>query len=116
MDIKIIEPIKKPLVEFASIDEFNIYYNKHKDEIDNETTHTLNKKFRIPGYRITKIKGEICLKKDKPNTPAKEDRVVMLANRVNLLTNHIEQIENTLNKVIDIINRNTQEMNEDEID
>ena len=52
MDLKIIEPIQKPLHEFETPDEFNIYYHKHKDEMDKETTHLLNKKFSIDGYRI----------------------------------------------------------------
>ena len=72
MDLKIIGPIKSPLKEFDSVDEFNIYYHKHKEEMDTETTHSLNKKFKINGYRITKIKGVLCLKKDrivKHNTP-----------------------------------------------
>ena len=41
----------------------SIYYHKHKDEMDKETTHLLNKKFSIDGYRITKIKGVLCLKR-----------------------------------------------------
>ena len=64
MDLKIIGPIKKPLKEFESPDEFNLYYHKHKEEMDSETTHSLNKKFKIDGFRITKIKGVLCLKKD----------------------------------------------------
>ena len=64
MDLKIIGPIKTPLKEFDSPDEFNLYYHKHKEEMDTETTHSLNKKFKIDGFRITKIKGVLCLKKD----------------------------------------------------
>ena len=56
-DLKIIGPIKKPLKDFESPDEFNLYYHKHKEEMDSETTHSLNKKFKIDGFRITKIKG-----------------------------------------------------------
>ena len=36
MDLKIIGPIKSPLKEFDSVDEFNIYYHKHKEEMDTE--------------------------------------------------------------------------------
>ena len=71
MDLKIIGPIKSPLKEFDSVDEFNIYYHKHKDEMDTETTHSLNKKFKINGYRITKIKGVLCLKKIATMNPKK---------------------------------------------
>ena len=63
MDLKIIEPIKNHLKEFKTVDEFNLYYSKHKEDIDSMTTHKLNKLYHIDGYRITKIKGKLCLKK-----------------------------------------------------
>ena len=46
MDLKVIEPVQKPLKEFDSPDEFNIYYHKHKDDIDRQTTHMLNRNTR----------------------------------------------------------------------
>ena len=61
MDLKIIEPVQKPLKEFDGPDEFNIYYHKHKDDIDGQTTHMLNRKYKINGYKITKLKGVLCL-------------------------------------------------------
>ena len=63
MDLKIIEPIKNYIKEFKTPDEFNLYYSKHKEDIDSMTTHKLNKLYHIDGYRITKIKGKLCLKK-----------------------------------------------------
>lgn len=62
-ELKILEPIKKYSKEFNTPDEFNLWYSKHKNEIDNETTHKLNKLYHIQGYRITKIKGVLMLKK-----------------------------------------------------
>ena len=63
MSIKIIEPIKQYLKVFNSPDEFNIWYTKNKDEVDTLTTHKLNKMYKIEGYRITKIKNVLMLKK-----------------------------------------------------
>lgn len=63
MDVKVIEPIKNYLKEFNSPDEFNLFYSKNKSEIDAFTTHKLNKMYHIIGYRITKIKGVLMLKK-----------------------------------------------------
>ena len=63
MDVKVIEPIKNYLKEFNSPDEFNLFYSKNKSEIDAYTTHKLNKMYHIIGYRITKIKGVLMLKK-----------------------------------------------------
>lgn len=62
MSLKIVEPIREYLKEFETVDEFNKYYIKHKSDIDSQTTHTLNKKYHIKGYRITKIKGDLQLK------------------------------------------------------
>ena len=55
MDLKIIGPIKSPLKEFDSVDEFNIYYHKHKDEMDTETTHSLNKKYYYYYYYYARL-------------------------------------------------------------
>lgn len=63
MQIKIIEPIKEYSKVFNSPDEFNLWYTKNKDEMDNMTTHKLNKLYKIEGYRITKIKNVLMLKK-----------------------------------------------------
>ena len=93
-ELKIIEPIKTGLNNFKSIDEFSIYYAKHKKDMIEMTTQKLNKQFKIEGYRITKIgtrdkdgkrqNGEICLKKinklDKINDESHE-------------TNYNEQIQ-----------------------
>ena len=70
MDIKILEPIKNYLKEFNSIDEFNNFYTLNKEELDKMTTHKLNKMYHIKGYRITKIKNVLMLKKwDETSNP-----------------------------------------------
>ena len=81
MDLKIIEPIKNYLKEFKTVDEFNLWYSKNKDEIDSLTTHKLNKMYHIEGYRITKIKGKLCLKKDTKKDMKKEikDEIIKIA-------------------------------------
>ena len=69
MSIEVIQPYKPQPIQFASPDEFNIYYNKHADEF-NETTYKLNVKYKIPGFKITKLKGELKLIKDYGKTPS----------------------------------------------
>ena len=63
MSIEVIQPYKPQPIQFSSPDEFNMYYNKHKDDF-NETTYKLNVKYKIPGFKITKLKGELKLIKD----------------------------------------------------
>ena len=104
-DLKIIGPIKKPLKEFESPDEFNLYYHKHKEEMDSETTHSLNKKFKIDGFRITKIKGVLCLKKDrkiKPDVSHEEE------NTNHEILERLQKLEEVVNSIIDIINEETK--------
>lgn len=63
MSIEVIQPYKPQPIQFSSPDDFNIYYNKHKEDF-NDTTYKLNVKYKIPGFKITKIKGEMKLIKD----------------------------------------------------
>ena len=59
--IPVIAPVKD-IKEFKTIDEFNVFYNDHRNEFESLTTCMLNKKYKIPGYKITKIQGEVKLK------------------------------------------------------
>ena len=51
--------------ETLSIEEFKVYYIKHKSEMDSATTWTLNSRFRIEDdgnvYKIRKTKGALNL-------------------------------------------------------
>ena len=108
MDLKIIGPIKSPLKEFDSVDEFNIYYHKHKEEMDTETTHSLNKKFKINGYRITKIKGVLCLKKDRVVKPDEDKVLEDPTPSISEIMERIQKLEETVNKIIDVLNGETK--------
>lgn len=106
MDLKVIEPIKNYINEFNSPVEFNLFYAKHKDEIDSLTTHKLNKMYHIEGYRITKIKGELMLKKD-PKLKMKEKEEA-INEEINELKSEIKEIRDTVNKIIEFLNSNLQ--------
>ena len=97
MDLKVIEPIKNYIKEFKTVDEFNLWYSKNKEEVDSLTTHKLNKMYHIEGYRITKIKGVLMLKKwvDKEE---KEGQSKTLS-----LEREIDEIRNTVNKIISFL-------------
>ena len=106
MDLKVIEPVQKPLKEFDNPDEFNIYYHKHKDDIDEQTTHMLNRKYKINGYRITKIKGVLCLKKEGKNYYKihKQQQECDESNEKSCLEDRINELEQRMNEIIDYIN------------
>lgn len=94
MSLKTIEPIYSPLKTFENFEDFNDYYKLHKDEIDNETTHLLNKKYKIDGYRITKIKGETMLKK----ISVKNNNLELCSSGSSIRSN-IENLENEINSL-----------------
>ncbi len=105
MDLKVIEPIKNYIKEFNSPVEFNLWYAKHKEEVDSLTTHKLNKLYKIDGYRITKIKGELMLKVDRKvkgkNEEAEEENI---HDEINELRDEIKNIKETMNKLIEFVN------------
>ena len=74
--IKTIEKFQPDVMEFESKEEFAEYLDKHREELEKETTQKFNKMFSINGYRITKIKGEFSLRahssKSKPKAEPQE--------------------------------------------
>lgn len=108
MDLKIIEKIEKPLKYFNSVEEFNIYLNKNKEQLDKETTQRLNKEYHIEGYRITKIKGEICLKKviNKETDDSAKDQ-----HEIERLNNEVERLKIDLLKLGKIVNELVESFN-----
>jgi predicted nucleic acid-binding Zn-ribbon protein len=116
MDLKVIEPIEKPLKTFSGIDEFNLYYMKNKEEIEKQTTHMLNRRFHIDGYHITKIKGVLSLKKwdetkkyykskkDVDNSEKVESseitsEIETMNEKINLLTQKVESQGDEITKI-----------------
>ena len=87
MDLKVINEITTEIKNFKSIEEFNLYYQKHKDDMNNQTTQYLNRVYKIVTpdgveYRITKkncqkegtkrVGGDIFLKKVVKTNELKE--------------------------------------------
>ena len=62
-EIKVIEKFSPDVIEFETKEELIEYLQKNKEELSKITTHKLNKLYQTKGYRITKIKGELGLRK-----------------------------------------------------
>ena len=110
MQIKIIEPIKEFSKVFNSPDEFNLWYTKNKDEMDNMTTHKLNKLYKIEGYRITKIKNVLMLKKDSQTSNTKsfssgQSSTISTTPTIEELKDEITKIKDTINQIISYLNQ-----------
>lgn len=126
MDVKIIEPIKHFIKEFNTPEEFNMWYKMNKKEMDELTTHKLNKLYHINGYRITKRKGELMLKiydenkkienssneENLQNEDAKrlshsdEDRITEIENNIEQINEEIKNIKIALQSVRDYLTNN----------
>lgn len=122
MEVKVIGPIQNYLKTFNTPDEFNIWYAKNKDDVDKLTTHKLNKMFYIDGFRITKIKGVVCLKKDTRKLDKETNRLTayniqdqdIKQEEINEITEHSQCIEsikadivvikNAINEIVKAIN------------
>ena len=107
--IKTIEKFQPEVIIFNSKEDFAEYIDKEKDNLKDLSTCKLNKMFSIPGYHITRIKGEIALKKSKDNTKetttnaATEDRLKereLVRSSLDCLRDDIQTIRDTLNSLI----------------
>ena len=101
--IPLIEPIKEKR-EFSTPEEFDKYYQAHKKELEEKTTHKLNKMFNIPGYRITKIKGVLSLKNIPQSRITSTMKIETLELKVNEMKDRLNQCINAINDCIDKIN------------
>lgn len=93
MELKVIKPIDKYSKEFKNVDEFNVWYANNKESVDSLTTHKLNKLYKIDGYRITRIKNELMLKKWDKNKLNVEDEIENIKGE-------IKEMKDTINSII----------------
>lgn len=118
MEIKIIEPIKNYSKVFNTPEEFNSFYTKNKEEMNSMTTHKLNKMYFIEGYRITKIKGVLMLKKwDDKEKNENEDELNEFKNNlknkdieINSIKDGLSYYQNKLNTITKSLDEYKEEM------
>ena len=102
--------------EFNSPEEFDKYYLKHKEEINNKTSNQLNKEYKIKDYKITKrnIKiidnkkvGDIYLKPIIKNNNENMDNNTVSsaewANEIQEMKNKINILTESYNEILNIL-------------
>ncbi|MBQ8206637.1 MAG: hypothetical protein IJZ77_04165 [Bacilli bacterium] len=103
-----VEVIGEPIIlkrEFKTLDDFNLYYDCHRDEFKNKKSLRLNKEFKIDGYRISTAKcniesGEIKLVKNKvKNKIDVQVKLKELESKIKILTDSVAQIIDTINSL-----------------
>ena len=124
-NLKVIEPIQIDVKTFQDKNEFEMFYNSHKNEFENCTTTKLNRMYKIPGYRITRQKEVLCLKKDYTKNNKQEsdddniqkfdelkDELTKMIEEVKLYFNsEIAKINTRYKKIEKIINQQTETLN-----
>ena len=69
--LEVVQPYNPQVIHFDTPDDFNAYYNKHQDDFNDISTYKLNVKYKIPGFKLSKLQGQLKLVKDyayKPTT------------------------------------------------
>jgi len=101
MSIKVLKTLNS--VEprnFDNMEDFNQYYNLHKEEIDGMTTQAINKYYKVPGMHLTKRKGELKAVCITTTTNPIEDLRIQLDNT----NEEIRIMKATIKKMIKEIN------------
>ena len=130
MEMKVINELREQIKQFNSVEEFDIYYQKHKDEMNDKTTQFLNKVYKIncadgSSYRITKKNcskqdgkisgGNIYLKKIVKKQSEDNINDLMYANLtadITNLRNELDNVKNELNNVLVSIKSLTDTVND----
>ena len=124
-NLNVIEPIQIDVKTFQDKNEFEMFYNSHKNEFENCTTTKLNRMYKIPGYRITRQKEVLCLKKDYTKNNKQEsdddntqkfdelkDELTKMIEEIKLYFNsEIAKINTRYKKIEKIINQQTETLN-----
>ena len=115
--IKIIEPFKSEVVLFDNPEDFTEYYRTHEDEFKGISTVLLNRKYKIPGYRITQKKKtkedesqELSLRKDyygaKSSDISCDDKD--LAERITKIENSVSDLRKEIDNIIKYLQGDNQ--------
>ena len=98
--IKIIEPFKSDELLFENPDDFTEYYRTHEDEFKGISTVLLNRKYKIPGYRITQSKKtkELSLRKDYYGGRAQSETDI--ENRIAKIESELSDLSQEINNII----------------
>ena len=114
--------------EFNTPEEFDKYYLKHKEEINNKTTNQLNKEYKIKDYKITKrnikiidnkkigdiylkpisLKGATCYAGGTKGANENIDNNTVSgpewANEIQEMKNNINLLTESYNEILNILN------------
>ena len=96
--VEVKEPYEPEVEEFVDKEEFSEYMVDHPEEFDEKiTTQKLNLKFKIPGYKLSRVTADkekgtkkIILKKDY--TGMKNDKMKTLEDAIDKLSDRFDEL------------------------
>lgn len=94
--VKIIEPFQPSVIKCENKEDFSAIISAEPEKYSEMTTQKLNKLFHIPGYKVTKIKGEICLRSIKQCEKISESN-----EDLELMKQEIKNIKDAFNQLSD---------------
>ena len=115
MELKVINEITDEIKNFRSIEEFNLFYQKHKDEVNSRTTQYLNRVYKIVTpegveYRITRkncskegnkrVGGDVFLRKVVKTNELREIENEIMKTDLENLKEEISQSSSSLRSEI----------------
>ena len=108
--IKVFENIGDNVLGFETKEDFMRYYNKNKESIDAMSTRGLNRKFKIDGFKIGRLKGEIILyplKETETKSEELDSKTKLTINeKLDFMNRRLKKIEDMINIVVEFLNTN----------
>ena len=97
--IKVLEPFKPEVIECENKEDFSEIINSNINRYNEMSTQKLNQMFKVPGYKVTKIKGEIGLRTIKACEMNKSEDV-----------SRIDKIEKEIQLIKDVFNQMSEQL------
>ena len=104
--IKIIEPFQPEVIECENVEDFSEIINADKEKYNDYTTQKLNKTFKIPGYKVTKINGEISLRSIKPCEQLNSNGSNKIKDEINDIKEAFDQLSEQFEAIKEILRNN----------
>ena len=107
--VKIYEPFQPSVIECETKEDFSAIVNANINKYQEMTTQKLNKIFKIPGYKVTKVNNEICLRSIKPcemlKNQSDETEIQQLKQQASSLREQINGLHVEINAIKEAFNQ-----------
>lgn len=108
--VKVFANLCDDIIEFESVEDFDNYYRKNKEFIDQLSTRGLNQKFKIKNHHIGRLKNQITLyplKQTKianntvpPSLDIADESGITLHEKLNSINNRLKNLEENFSEFI----------------